>query len=110
MNLPFLERKALSLFSTGFTSAGPRAATSVPHARAKRPRPPSTDAPRRLPAVWPVRWLPATIRTAPWRVVSGQAGPAIEARAGDTLQIDFKNSLSADTNLHFHGLHVSPTG
>jgi FtsP/CotA-like multicopper oxidase with cupredoxin domain len=37
-------------------------------------------------------------------------GLAIEARAGDTLRIDFRNSLSAGTNLHFHGLHVSPAG
>ncbi len=56
-----------------------------------------------------------------WTTVAGRSaylslyngllpGPAIEARPGDTLQIDFKNSLSADTNVHFHGLHVSPAG
>jgi len=37
-------------------------------------------------------------------------GPLWEAHAGDTVQINFTNGLSAPTNLHFHGLHVSPTG
>jgi FtsP/CotA-like multicopper oxidase with cupredoxin domain len=37
-------------------------------------------------------------------------GPRIEAKPGDTLQIQFKNSLSESTNLHYHGLHIPPTG
>lgn len=37
-------------------------------------------------------------------------GPRIEAKPGDTLQIEFKNSLPESTNLHYHGLHISPTG
>ena len=37
-------------------------------------------------------------------------GPIIEARPGDTLRIGFTNSLPEATNLHFHGLHVSPSG
>lgn len=37
-------------------------------------------------------------------------GPLWEAQAGDTVQINFTNGLSAPTNLHFHGLHISPTG
>jgi L-ascorbate oxidase len=55
------------------------------------------------------------------------AGPTIRIHPGDTLRVDFKNSLPVDdcvepqgahsiptcfniTNLHTHGLHVSPSG
>ena len=35
-------------------------------------------------------------------------GPILEARPGDTLRIRFTNSLPEPTNVHWHGLHVSP--
>ncbi|MEM6251588.1 MAG: multicopper oxidase family protein [Cyanobacteria bacterium P01_D01_bin.156] len=37
-------------------------------------------------------------------------GPQLEAKPGDTVQIRFTNRLNQPTNLHFHGLHISPTG
>lgn len=37
-------------------------------------------------------------------------GPRLELRPGDRVQIRFTNALSEPTNLHFHGLHISPTG
>ncbi|ACB00297.1 MULTISPECIES: multicopper oxidase family protein [Cyanophyceae] len=37
-------------------------------------------------------------------------GPRLEVRPGDRLIIHFKNSLDQPTNLHFHGLHLSPEG
>lgn len=37
-------------------------------------------------------------------------GPAIDARPGDRIRLQFRNELSEPTNLHFHGLHVSPEG
>lgn len=37
-------------------------------------------------------------------------GPVLEARPGDTLRIQFHNALDEPSNLHFHGLHVPPTG
>lgn len=37
-------------------------------------------------------------------------GPTLRLRAGDELSIRFVNSLDEDTNLHLHGLHVSPAG
>jgi FtsP/CotA-like multicopper oxidase with cupredoxin domain len=37
-------------------------------------------------------------------------GPLIEASAGDTVRLRFTNGLPESTNLHFHGLHVSPVG
>jgi FtsP/CotA-like multicopper oxidase with cupredoxin domain len=36
--------------------------------------------------------------------------PRLEAKAGDTVRIHFTNNLSQPTNLHYHGLHVSPNG
>jgi FtsP/CotA-like multicopper oxidase with cupredoxin domain len=37
-------------------------------------------------------------------------GPVLEARPGDTVRIRLRNRLREATNLHFHGLHVPPTG
>jgi FtsP/CotA-like multicopper oxidase with cupredoxin domain len=37
-------------------------------------------------------------------------GPLLEARPGDTVRIRFTNNLPQPTNLHYHGLHISPTG
>jgi len=37
-------------------------------------------------------------------------GPLLEARPGDDVQLRLRNTLREPTNLHFHGLHVSPNG
>jgi FtsP/CotA-like multicopper oxidase with cupredoxin domain len=37
-------------------------------------------------------------------------GPRLEIRSGDHLRIRFTNRLPELTNLHLHGLHVSPSG
>ena len=37
-------------------------------------------------------------------------GPLIRAREGQTLRVRLTNCLAESTNLHFHGLHVAPTG
>jgi FtsP/CotA-like multicopper oxidase with cupredoxin domain len=37
-------------------------------------------------------------------------GPRLEIKPGDHVRIRFANRLSEPTNLHFHGLHVSPSG
>jgi FtsP/CotA-like multicopper oxidase with cupredoxin domain len=37
-------------------------------------------------------------------------GPLFEARPGDQVSIRLDNILGETTNLHFHGLHVPPTG
>lgn len=36
-------------------------------------------------------------------------GPAFHVYPGDRVEIDLINNLNESTNLHFHGLHVSPT-
>jgi len=37
-------------------------------------------------------------------------GSRLEAKPGDTVQIRFTNRLNQPTNLHYHGLHISPQG
>lgn len=37
-------------------------------------------------------------------------GPTLVAKPGDTININVTNKLGEPTNLHTHGLHVSPTG
>jgi FtsP/CotA-like multicopper oxidase with cupredoxin domain len=37
-------------------------------------------------------------------------GPTLRLRPGDRLQVQLVNRLGAPTNLHVHGLHVSPEG
>lgn len=40
----------------------------------------------------------------------GTPGPTLRLRAGDVLKIGLVNRLTQTTNLHMHGLHVSPEG
>ena len=37
-------------------------------------------------------------------------GPTLMAKPGDLITVNFKNELAESTNLHAHGLHVSPEG
>lgn len=37
-------------------------------------------------------------------------GPTLRAKAGELLRLEFTNRLDEPTNLHFHGLHVTPEG
>lgn len=37
-------------------------------------------------------------------------GPTLRVRPGDTLRVKLNNDLGQTTNLHTHGLHVSPEG
>ncbi len=37
-------------------------------------------------------------------------GPRLEVKPGDTVRIHFTNKLSQPTNLHYHGVHIPPTG
>lgn len=36
--------------------------------------------------------------------------PRLQVAAGDTIRINLTNHLAQPTNLHFHGLHVTPNG
>ncbi len=41
---------------------------------------------------------------------NGLPGPTLRVRPGDLLRVELVNSLDEPTNLHVHGLHVSPEG
>ena len=45
-----------------------------------------------------------------WSFNGQVPGPLLEAAAGDDVRIRLTNNLDESTNLHFHGLHVPPTG
>ena len=37
-------------------------------------------------------------------------GPTLRVRPGDRLEVTFRNGTGERTNIHYHGLHVKPTG
>ncbi len=37
-------------------------------------------------------------------------GPTLNVHPGDRIELTVKNDLAEETNIHFHGLHVSPAG
>ena len=37
-------------------------------------------------------------------------GPRLEVQPGDRVRLQFMNNLPEATNLHYHGLHIPPTG
>jgi FtsP/CotA-like multicopper oxidase with cupredoxin domain len=58
---------------------------------------------------------PGTLNTgnqalAIWGYNGQSPGPRLEVKPGDRVQLTFTNRLPAPTNLHFHGLHIPPTG
>ena len=45
------------------------------------------------------------------RVFNGSfVGPTLRVRPGERIELELVNQLTKPTNLHFHGLHVSPEG
>jgi FtsP/CotA-like multicopper oxidase with cupredoxin domain len=57
------------------------------------------------------QWTPVAGRTAFLYSYNGQVpGPVIQARPGSRIRIRLRNHLPEETNLHYHGLHVPPTG
>ncbi|MDX5399660.1 MAG: multicopper oxidase domain-containing protein, partial [Actinomycetes bacterium] len=55
--------------------------------------------------------LPLGDRTARMLTYNGTVpGPTLRLRPGDTLRVRLTNDIGEPTNLHVHGLHVSPEG
>ena len=48
--------------------------------------------------------------TSAWGFNGTSPGPTLQARPGDLLRVRLVNHLDQPTNLHTHGLHVSPYG
>lgn len=49
-------------------------------------------------------------RTAAYGYNGTSPGPTLRVRRGDVLRVELVNRLDVATNLHTHGLHVSPEG
>jgi FtsP/CotA-like multicopper oxidase with cupredoxin domain len=90
-------------------SAGPFEAElpKIPAAPIHRPEPGIAEV--TIQAI-PARVSVAGRLAALWTYGGTLPGPLIEARAGDTVRLHFTNRLPEPTNLHFHGLHVTPDG
>lgn len=57
------------------------------------------------------QWVDLAGRQARLYALNGRVpGPLLEARPGDDVQIRVRNGLREPTNLHYHGLHISPSG
>lgn len=67
-----------------------------------------------LRATFVARFAPAKIdgklRTGAMTYNKQYIGPTLNVRPGDRIELSVKNELNNETNLHFHGMHVSPAG
>lgn len=50
----------------------------------------------------------APILAKPWG--ESLIGPTMHVSPGDTLRVNLTNSIEHETNIHYHGMHVSPKG
>jgi FtsP/CotA-like multicopper oxidase with cupredoxin domain len=58
----------------------------------------------------PGRFLLAGLQAGALGYNGGIPGPTLRLRAGDVLRLKLVNKLAEHSNLHLHGLHVSPQG
>jgi FtsP/CotA-like multicopper oxidase with cupredoxin domain len=57
------------------------------------------------------QWVDLGFRRARLLTYNGSMpGPLLRAQAGDTIRLKLVNNLKEITNLHYHGLHIPPTG
>lgn len=71
----------------------------------------STDAAVDLELVAAEQWVELAGRQARLYAFNGRVpGPLVEVKPGDEVLVRFRNELREPTNLHFHGLHIAPTG
>jgi suppressor of ftsI len=55
----------------------------------------------------------SNLRASPFKIDRADAqlvGPTLRVRPGERIELTFKNNLDQRTNIHYHGLHVSPDG
>ncbi|RDD60531.1 multicopper oxidase family protein [Ferruginivarius sediminum] len=106
--MKFDRRELLTLVGAGALTgiASPLRAGNGPFA-VHRPEPGLVEA--HLTAA-PTRHTVAGRDAELWTYGGGFPGPELRLRAGETLRLHFHNDLPEVTNLHFHGLHIPPTG
>ncbi|MGR3277518.1 multicopper oxidase family protein [Acaryochloris marina NIES-2412] len=95
----------LSRCSRGQTQSSPQSQVNLPKLHT------STNGLLKLDLEASVRQINLGNRTVDLLAYNGQIpGPRLEAQPGDTVRIQFQNNLPDPTNLHYHGLHIPPTG
>jgi FtsP/CotA-like multicopper oxidase with cupredoxin domain len=123
---PISRRRALALLGLGTASVAAGAtgwATGRGAPDGTRLEPAGTGQPLDQPAVLESRdgvldvtlTAAAGVRlaghdTSAWGFNGTSPGPTLQARPGDLLRIRLVNHIDQPTNLHTHGLHVSPHG
>ena len=118
MTTPLRRRQVLGLGLAGLGTAvvGPLLWDRVQHSAARAQ--PAGAA--RLGSVGGVADLELVASATPGTLPGGPAtvltyngrspGPLLEVNAGDQVRLRLRNDLQEPTNLHFHGLHIPPTG
>ncbi|WP_094510555.1 multicopper oxidase family protein [Synechococcus sp. MW101C3] len=118
MTTPLRRRQVLGLGLAGLGTAvvGPLLWDRVQHSAARAQPAGAT----RLGSVGGVADLELVASATPGRLPGGPAtlltyngrspGPLLEVNAGDQVRLLLRNDLQEPTNLHFHGLHIPPTG
>ncbi len=118
MTTPLRRRQVLGLGLAGLGTAvvGPLLWDRVQHSAARAQ--PAGAA--RLGSVGGVADLELVASATPGTLPGGPAtlltyngrspGPLLEVNAGDRVRLRLRNQLKQPTNLHFHGLHIPPTG
>ncbi len=124
---PISRRRALTLLGLGTAAvaagtAGWAAGVGAP-AGSTRLEPGASGAPLRQPEMIASRdgTLDVTLTaaagvrlagrdTSAWGYNGTSPGPTLRLRPGDTLRVRLVNHIDQPTNLHTHGLHVSPNG
>jgi FtsP/CotA-like multicopper oxidase with cupredoxin domain len=90
----------------------PAAHAATAHAAEPLPEPLAEPAaPSAIEATLAATTTPVDVdgRTLPFSYDGVFPGPVLRVREGDQVRLRFVNRLDAVTNLHLHGLHISPT-
>ena len=116
--MSFSRREALWLFAAGASAAG--GARCLAWAKGGQPvfrEPPAAPADRSEPGVVAFNLEAKHARivlggrpVTMWTYGGSFPGVTLNVREGDTVRLRFLNGLPEQTNLHFHGLHIPPTG
>ena len=114
--MEFTRREALQLLA-GLTAASAIAPRQSHAAGSELPDLPLASTHRPEPGLVEVELdaRPAEVtvagrRASLWTYGGTFPGRLIRAREGDTVRLHFTNRLPEATNIHFHGLHIPPTG
>lgn len=100
----------LGLAGTTVARGAPAAWRNLPEIRPVPTRRPEPGLVELTLDAAPARLTVAGRQAELWTYGGGFPGRLLRVREGETLRLRFANRLPEPTNLHFHGLHIPPTG